>query len=148
MHKTVKYINSCRYHLHYNITKQQENIQELKPTSYFDGRCFITRFVYFLLGEKASLNSTWSWGPAFVFGSSISDKSSTNTYLSPSFISEPQLLHSQTSSANFGEHVWIASATVRNIFSSPMRLASFDACTLSITTGPGFARTSCWYKAI
>lgn len=45
-------------------------------------------------------------------------------------------------SGSLGEQVSTASATVRKILSSPMRLAKPDACSLSITTLPGFARTS------
>lgn len=52
----------------------------------------------------------------------------------------------QTSSLNLDEHVWTASATVRKILSSPIKFATPDACSLSITTGPGFARTSCSSK--
>jgi len=49
----------------------------------------------------------------------------------------------QGSSANFGEQYATASATVRKILSSPSKAAKFDVWSLSITIGPGFARTSC-----
>lgn len=51
-----------------------------------------------------------------------------------------------SSSTNFGQQAWTASATVRKILSSPIKVAKLDAWSLSITTGPGFARTSCFWQ--
>jgi len=48
-----------------------------------------------------------------------------------------------TSTINFGEHAATALATVRKILSSPISCAKSEAWSLSITTGPGFARISC-----
>jgi hypothetical protein len=49
----------------------------------------------------------------------------------------------QGSSASFGEQYATASATVRKILSSPRKFAKLDVWSLSMTNGPGFARTSC-----
>lgn len=43
----------------------------------------------------------------------------------------------------FGPKVATASPTVRNILSSPIKSDNFDACSFSITIGPGFAKRSC-----
>ena len=50
---------------------------------------------------------------------------------------------SQASSANFGAQDETASATVRKILFSPIMFVNLEAWSLSITTGPGFARMSC-----
>lgn len=68
------------------------------------------------------------------------------TFLYPYFISLshfPITFFNQGSSASFGEQYATASATVRKILSSPRKFAKFDVWSLSITNGPGFARTSC-----
>ena len=48
--------------------------------------------------------------------------------------------------SNLGAHITMASATLRKILSSPTMFANSDACNLSSTTCPGFARLSCLYK--
>lgn len=57
-------------------------------------------------------------------------------------IEQHPILFLQTSPP-FGVKVATASATDRNILSSPIMSDNFDACSFSITTGPGFAKRSC-----